>query len=69
MQARHFVPCLVLVSAAVALLLIGGVSAGGLVTVAVVLACPLMMVFMMRSMGGHGSGHADHEDAETKQSS
>lgn len=69
MQARHFVPCLVLVSAAVALLLIGGFSAGGLVTVAVVLACPLMMVFMMRSMAGHGGGRADHEDTETKQSS
>lgn len=69
MKSRHFIPCLVLVSAAVALLLIGGVSAGGLVTVAVVLACPLMMVFMMRSMRGHGSSQADHEDAETKQSS
>lgn len=69
MQARHFVPCLVLVTAAVALLLVGGVSAGGLVTLAVVLACPLMMVVMMRSMAGHGSGHADHEDTETKQSS
>lgn len=69
MKSRHFVPCLVLVSAAFALLLIGGVSAGGLVTVAVVLACSLMMVVMMRSMAGHGSGHADHEDTETKQSS
>lgn len=69
MQARHFVPCLVLVSAAVALLLVGGVSAGGLATLAVVLACPLMMVFMMRSMGGHGGGHADHKDTETTQSS
>ncbi len=69
MQARHFVPCLVLVTAAVALLLVGGVSAGGLVPLAVVLACPLMMVFMMRSMGGHGSGHTHHEDTETKQSS
>ena len=69
MKSRHFIPCLVLVSAAVALLLIGGVSAGGLVTLAVVLACPLMMVVMMRSMGGHGSGHAAREDTETKQSS
>ena len=69
MKSRHFIPCLVLVSAAVALLLIGGVSAGGLVTLAVVLACPLMMVVMMRSMAGHGNGHRDHEDTETKQSS
>ncbi len=65
MKSRHFVPCLVLVSAAVALLLIGGVSAGGLVTLAVVLACPSMMVVMMRSVGGHGRGHADREDTGT----
>lgn len=69
MKARHLVPCVVLVSAAVALLLVGGVSAGGLVTLAVVLACPLMMVFMMRSMAGHGRGHGDHEDSRTKPSS
>ena len=69
MQTRHFVPCLVLVTAAVALLLLGGVSAGGLVTLAVVLACPLMMVSMMRSMTGHGGGHTDHADTETKQPS
>lgn len=69
MQTRHFIPCLVLVSAAVALLLIGGVSAGGLLTLAVVLACPLMMVVMMRSMGRHASGPADRNESETKQSS
>lgn len=69
MRTRHFVPCLVLVTAAVALLLVGGVSAGGMVTLAVVLACPVMMVFMMRSMSGHGGGHIDHADAEAKQSS
>ena len=69
MQARHFLPCLVLVSAGVALLLVSGVSASGLGIFAVVLACPLMMFLMMRSMGGHGGGHADHQDTETKQSS
>lgn len=68
MQTRHFVPCLVLVAAAVALLVVGGVSAGGLVTFAGVLACPLMMVFMMRSMTGHGGGHTDHTVDETKRS-
>ena len=67
MQTRHFVPCLVVVTAA-ALLLVG-VSAGGLVTLAVVLACPLMMVFMMRSMTGHGGSHTGHAGTETKQSS
>jgi choline-glycine betaine transporter len=30
-----------------------------LLTVLIVLACPLMMIFMMRGMhGGHGAGHA-----------
>lgn len=69
MQARHFLPCLVLVSAGVALLLATGVSASGLGVLAVVLACPLMMFFMMRSMGGHGGDHAHHQDTESKQSS
>ena len=69
MQIRNFVPCLVLVTAAAALLLIGGVSGSGLVTVAVVLACPLMMVFMMRSMTGHGDSPTNDADTETKQSS
>jgi hypothetical protein len=54
MRARHFIPCLILVAAAVAVLLVRGVSAGGLLTLAAVLACPLTMVFMMRSMAGHG---------------
>jgi len=53
MRARHFVPCLVVFLAAVVVLLVGGVSAGGLLTLAAVLACPLTMVFMMRSMAGH----------------
>ncbi len=69
MQARHFVPCLVVVTAAVAPLLAGGVSAAGLATLAIVLACPLMMVFIMRSMGGYGSVHTGHEDTESKRSS
>lgn len=69
MRTRRFVPCLVLVTAAVALLLVGGVSAGGLATLAVVLACPVMMVFMMRTMTSHGGGHNDHADTEAKQSS
>lgn len=68
MEIRHFLPCLVLVAAATAVLLVGGVSAGGLATVALVLACPLMMVVMMRSMGGHGDGHSDRDDAEHRQS-
>lgn len=65
MQARHFVPCFVLVAAAAAVLLVGGISANGLVTLALVLACPLMMVFMMRSMERRGGSHSQRDDAGT----
>lgn len=29
-----------------------------------ILACPLMHVFMHRGHGGHGGGHADHHDGQ-----
>lgn len=28
------------------------------------LICPLMMIFMMKGMGGHGGGHK-HQDSQT----
>jgi len=60
MNARHFVPCLVLVAVAAGVLAVAGVSSATLLTVGVALACPLMMVLMMRSMGG---AHARRDHA------
>ena len=63
MKSNHFTHCLVGVVAAVGLLVVFGVKAGTLVYLAAVLACPLMMVFMMRGMmGGHGHDGRDHPD-------
>lgn len=47
--------------AALAGLLIGGTSVQSLLSFALLLGCPLMMIFMMRGMGGHGGDH-DHHD-------
>lgn len=41
------------------------VPVADLVVLAVVLACPLMMIFMMRGMSGRGDHHSnqhDHDD-------
>lgn len=68
MKSTHLTRCLVGLAAAVGLLLVFGVQAGTLVYLAAVLACPLMMVFMMRGMmGSHGHGgcndpHHEHGD-------
>lgn len=63
MKTNHFTHCLVGVAAAVGLLFVLGVQAGTLVYLAAVLACPLMMVLMMRGMmGGHGHSGCDHPD-------
>ena len=63
MNARHFVPCLVAVAVAAALLAVAGVSSATLLTVGVALACPLAMVLMMRSMGG-AHAHQDRAGAD-----
>ena len=49
---------------AVVVALFTGANASSLLFGLVVLACPLMMVFMM---GGHGHGHSDapHDDHST----
>ena len=52
MKKQHYVGCLVGLVAGVIVLRVFGVSVGSLGLLAVVLACPLMMFFMMR--GGHG---------------
>ena len=61
MTGKHLTPCLVGIVAAVGLLLAFGVQVGTLAALAAVLACPLMMLLMMRGMAGHhaGSGKAD----------
>lgn len=63
MTSNHLIHCLVGTAAGVGLLLVLGVQAGTLVYLAVVLACPLMMVFMMRGMmRGDSHGGCDHPD-------
>lgn len=66
----HLTHCLVGMAAAVALLLAFGVQAGTIFAIGAALLCPLMMVFCMRHMFGHGASHhagrtagADGEDA------
>lgn len=48
--------------------LIASSGLGALLSLLVVLACPLMMVFMMRGMhGGHGhAGHGGHGHGEAQ---
>ena len=58
MQRDHLTHCLVGVAVAAGVLLLLGVRAGTLLSLGVALACPLMMVLMMRGMmaaGGHGA--------------
>ncbi|MGN6242266.1 MAG: DUF2933 domain-containing protein [Motilibacteraceae bacterium] len=43
------------------LLLIAGVPLASALPYTVLLACPLMMIFIMSSMGGHGSGCHGHD--------
>ena len=49
---------------AAAIAFVGALSAGvplaGLAPVLIVLACPLMMIFMMKGM--HGGGDSEHRD-------
>ena len=46
-----------------AVLTIAGVPLSTALTYGVFLACPLMMVWMMMTMGGHGHGSHDRQDA------
>jgi hypothetical protein len=65
MKRNHLTHCAVMFAAGVALLLAFGVQASSLLYLGVLLACPLMMFFMMRGMmgGGHDAGcNHDHTD-------
>jgi len=64
MKRNYMTHCLVGVVAAAGLLLAFGVQIGTLAYLGVALACPLLMVFMMRGMVGGGHGGCDHPDHE-----
>ena len=66
MKHLHYSHCLVGLAVAVVLLLALGVSASTLGVLAVVLACPLMMFVMMRTMGdSHASANRDESADDT----
>jgi type III secretory pathway component EscV len=54
------------VAAAIALVgaLLLGAPLGSLVVLAVVLACPLMMIFMMNGMHGDEGSASEHHDSD-----
>ena len=55
----------VALAAAAAVVLVAGVPVDRLLTVLLVLACPLMMLFMHRGGHGHG-GHGSHGGQPTE---
>lgn len=62
MKNLHYGHCIVGVALAAVLLVALGVSASTLGILAVVLACPLMMFVMMRTMMGDQTGTRDRDD-------
>lgn len=62
MKNPHLGHCVIAVALAVVLLIALGVEAGTLGVLAVALACPLMMLLMMRSMTGGQSSSSAHDD-------
>ena len=65
MTNLHLGHCAVGLVLAGVVLLVAGVSAGTLVVFTAALACPLMMVLMMRTMmGSHTGDPADRADAD-----
>jgi hypothetical protein len=61
MRNQRYLGVIVGVVAGVVVLRVLGVSLGSVALSAVVLACPLMMFFMMRGMAGMGSGGRDDD--------
>ena len=64
MHRNHMTHCLVGVAAGVLLLVAFGVNVGNLVVLAAVLACPLMMLFMMRAMAADHGGRSGSDDQD-----
>ncbi|GAA0458221.1 hypothetical protein Aca07nite_64490 [Actinoplanes capillaceus] len=64
MHSQHMKYLLVAAGALVIGLLAAGSSLQSMLPLLMALACPLMMVFMMRGMAGHGARH--DETAATK---
>ena len=62
MKNLHYGPCLIGVAVAVVVLVILGVEPGTLGILAVALACPLLMLVMMRTMMGDRSASSHHDD-------
>ena len=57
---RNYMPYVAVAALLVAALAVAGVSISTVVPFAVVLVCPLMMVFMMKGMAGmHGERSSD----------
>ena len=69
MTARtHVIVMLVAAGGVLAALWIAGVPLGAAAPLALFLACPLMMFFMMRGMDHGGSGQThDHSDPSARQ--
>jgi len=59
-HSNRMVPWLVAAAAVAALLIAFGAPLASLLPFAIVLACPLMMVFMMRGMAGMHGSREDH---------
>jgi hypothetical protein len=62
MKNLHYGHCLIGVALAAVLLIAFGVSASTLGVFAVVLACPLMMLVMMKTMMGDHAGPVHQDD-------
>jgi choline-glycine betaine transporter len=63
MRSLHCRACIVCVALAAVLLIALGASASTLGYVAVLLACPLMMIVMMRIMMGSQPGARERDEA------
>jgi hypothetical protein len=59
-HSNRYFPYLLAAAVVVALLIAFGAPLATLLPFAIVLACPLMMIFMMKGMSGRHGGGEDH---------